>query len=233
MGTGELTEVIEKVCLGTVGRMFNTTLPVQFSDALTSMMVYSQHALCKENEFIHFTHATVSYHELGRGELVDKALGEWLLQLDTDHAFSVDLLERLLYLRAKYNTQVLSGIYAFKNPPHGPVACTIVEGKAVPLASWDYSKEIIPVDYVGGGCLLVNRDVFKQIEDHFKVPPFTQIQGLSEDYSFCARCKELGIQVHLATNVQSHHFLPGHQLLSIEPQRCRTQFIEEPDTLVR
>lgn len=225
--------MIEKTAIGTIARAWNPILSEQFADSLMRLGMYSQHALCGPNEFIHYVKGTVSYHELMRGELVDKSLGEWVLQLDTDHAFSSDLLERLLYLRAKYNTQVLSGIYAFKNPPHGPVACTIVEGKAVPLASWDYSKEIIPVDYVGGGCLLVNRDVFKQIEDHFKVPPFTQIQGLSEDYSFCARCKELGIQVHLATNVQSHHFLPGHQLLSIEPQRCRTQFIEEPDTLVR
>ena len=201
--------VYELKPLGTVARMWGTQVPGKFTDSLAQMLVYSQRVLCKPGEFIHYPPSpSYSWHEGARGELVASAIGDWLLQLDTDHVFAPDLLERLLRLRAKYNTRVLSGLYFNKNYPHFPVANTWGESKVNQLMLWDPSQEVLEMGPVGGGCLLVDLDVFREISQKTKEAPFAIRPGLSEDYSFCLRCRECGIPVHLATNVESHHLRP-------------------------
>jgi len=198
--------------LGTVGRMWDKAVDPKFVDSLAQMLLYSQRVLCKSGEFIHYPPSpTYSWHEGARGELVGSALGEWLLQLDTDHQFAPDLLERLLRLRAKYKTRVLSGLYFNKHQPHFPVANTWGDpGKVNQLLVWDDTKDALGgMGPVGAGCLLVDMTVFREISQKLGEAPFAIRPGLSEDYSFCKRCQECGIEVHLATNIESHHLRPG------------------------
>lgn len=192
-------------CVGTVGRMFGDVLPSQFADSLVNMMVYSQ-AQCPPDTFIHYTQAEASWHELGRQQLVDSSQGDWLLSLDSDHVFAPDLLQRLLALRAKHKTRVLSAIYQYKIPPHKPVAnIWTPEGGIAPLGTWDFDADVIEIGPVGAGCLLIDRDVFVEIKEKLHEQPFGILQGLSEDYSFAKRCKQLNIPMYLAPKVQAHH----------------------------
>lgn len=205
--------------IGSVVRMWAETPPIEWTDSLAEMLLYSQARVCKPGEYIYYDKALVSWHELGRNSLVDKAIGDWVLMLDTDHVFAPDLLERLLRLRAKYQTRVLSGLYQFKNPPHKPVA-NHWEGpkeapKVVQLATWDPEAEVLPIGPCGGGCLLVDRNVFREIEARLGQQPFSIIPGLSEDYSFFRRCFDLDIPTFLAPKVQCHHLAP-RRVLKIE-----------------
>ena len=176
------------------------------ADSIADMRVFSQMALCKKDELIHYTSASASYHELGRNQLVDESLGEWLLQVDTDHVFGPDLLVRLLDVARRNDAPVVSAIYQFKHPPHSPVAGLWTGDKTVtPILDWNRSQEAMEVGVVGAGALLVKRNVFQRIKKELNESPFQITEGLSEDYSFCRRCRILGIPITLALNVEAHH----------------------------
>ena len=177
-----------------------------FTDSLVELIQFSEKNLCGKDEMILYNKANVSWHEMGRNQLVEEMEGDWLLQLDTDHVFAPDMLVRLLELKKKYDYPVISGCYMYKHPPHGPVAGIWQGDKSLsPILDWDRTQEVIPVGAVGAGALLVDRKVFAKIKRELGEAPFTITEGLSEDYSFCRRCRILGIPVGLAVNVQCHH----------------------------
>lgn len=196
-----------------IGVMWGDTDSTQFVNSLAQLLIYSQHALCDKHEYIHYQRARASYHELGRTQLVDEMEGDMLLQLDSDHQFAPDMLERLLHYKKKANARVISGIYCYKFPPYAPVANLWNEkGGVTPLGAWHPDAEVLQVGPVGAGCLLADRDVFDEIKRTLRQAPFHIIQGLSEDYSFCKRCKDLKIPVHLAMKVECHHLAPRNVL---------------------
>lgn len=195
-------------CIGTVGRMYCDNPPQRFVDSLVEMMQFSHIVDCKPGEYIDYSKGMASYHVLGRNVLAREMRGDWLLQLDTDHQFAADMLHRLLFLKTKYNLPVISVIYGYKMPPHGPVMGIWGENdRLLPVFDYPRDTDIIAVGAVGGGGLLVDKEVYQKIYETGE-EPFDCIGGLSEDYSFCLRCKRLGIPIHVAPNVQSHHLVP-------------------------
>lgn len=192
--------------IGTVARMWADSTYSSFTDSLVELLSFSNLSLCRPGEYIHYDKATVSWHEQGRNELVSNFLGDWLLMLDTDHVFAPDLLVRLLEFSKKYNARVISGAYTYKFYPHAPVAnLWLPDNSVAPILDWNRDKEVLEVGPVGGGCLLIHRDVFDKIHEKLNEEPFSIIRGLSEDYSFCKRCQLLGIPVFWAPRVQCHH----------------------------
>ncbi|CAB4142915.1 hypothetical protein UFOVP434_50 [uncultured Caudovirales phage] len=190
--------------VGTVATMWQDTNYKTFTDDLSRMLLFSQQKVGN----LHYVSAKVSYHELGRKQLVDECQGDWLLMLDTDHSFAPDLLIRMLELKKKSGARVLSAIYQFKAPPHGPVATLWREdGTLAPLVDWDRSAEIVDVGTVGAGCLLIEKSVIDEIKKKLREDPFGLRPGLSEDYSFCQRCKELNIPISLALQIECHHVI--------------------------
>lgn len=193
--------------VGCIAPMWADNCYKTFVDSLARMVAFSSNHLGP----LHYTTATVSYHELGRKQIVDSFLGDWVLMLDTDHAFSPDLLVRMLALKKKYDCRVLSAMYQYKHPPHGPVAnIWTADGKLSPLVNWDRAADIVEVGAVGAGCLLVDRSVFDEIRRKLKEDPFQIRLGLSEDFSFCQRCKELDIPVNLALQIECHHTIKSN-----------------------
>lgn len=208
--------------VGTMGRMWADTIYSPTVDSLVEMMQVSERTLCQPGEMILYNKAAVSYHELGRGQLVDEMEGEWLLQVDTDHSFAPDLLIRLLEIQKKHHAPVVSAIYQFKHPPHSPVAGLWTGDKTLtPLLDWDRSAEVIQVGACGAGALLVRKEVFKRIKEELREAPFAITEGLSEDYSFCRRCRTLGIPVVLAPQVEAHHIV--RSTLHIGDYRCQQE----------
>lgn len=201
-------------CIGTVGRMYCDNPPQRFVDSLVEMMQFSQLMDCAPGEYIHYAKGMASYHVLGRNVLAREMRGEWLLQLDTDHQLAADMLHRLLHLKNKHNLPVLSIVYSYKAPPHGPVMGVWGENdRLLPIVDYDRDEDILEVGAVGGGGLLVDKAVYQKIYETGE-EPFDCIGGLSEDYSFCLRCKRLGIPVHVAPKIESHHLV--HHALSLK-----------------
>ena len=194
--------------IGSVVRMYDKFPASYFVESWDNMLDFSNRYICGPGEYIHKSKATVSYHESARNQLVEDSKGDWVLMLDTDHMFAPDLLDRLLFLKKKYNCRVINGIYQYKFAPHAPVMNLWgPNNEVVPITDWSRDEEILEIGSCGGGCLLADRSVFREIQLSFKTNPFSIIQGLSEDYSFFLRCKQLGIKVHMAPKVQCHHVI--------------------------
>lgn len=204
--------------LGSVARMWSDVCYADFTDSLVEMMMFSQKTLCGSDEYIHYLKGTYSWHSGCRNEIVENSEGEWLFQTDTDHVMAPDVLTRLLRIMEKEKVNIVSGIYQYKaqGSGHGPVAgLWSPEGRFLPLADWDRTAESMDVGAVGGGCLLVRRDLFKRMRARFKCEPFDQIGGMSEDFSFCRRAVLMGERVVLCPQVQSHHIVRGCLALDI------------------
>lgn len=202
-------------CEGTIAMMYDHTDKRQFTMSFSQMAAFTQ-ATLPSNSFLNITQATVSYHELGRNQIIENSVGDWVFMSDSDHIYQPDLLTRLLTLQKKYDCPVLSGMYLRKYEPHIPVANNWTEdGKIVPLTDWDGTKEVIQVGMVGGGALLIKREVINKVLAKFNTGLFTLVPGYSEDFSFCYRCRELGIPVYIAPKVESHHLAPSSAVYAV------------------
>jgi GT2 family glycosyltransferase len=84
--------------------------------------------------------------------------------------------------------------------------------------------ETLEVGAVGAGALLVKRNVFQRIKKELGEAPFQITEGLSEDYSFCRRCRILGIPITLALNVEAHHVT--RNVLSVVDYRAQGELKE-------
>jgi hypothetical protein len=194
--------------------MWQDVMYSSFADSLVETALYTTYYLQNVEDlsggksYIHYDKATVSFHEMARNSLAERMQGDWIFMMDCDHQTAPDILVRLLRLRKKYGCRVISGIYLYKHPPHSPVANFFnEEGRVVPLVDWDRSAEIMEIGCTGAGCLLIDKSVIREISEKYGCGPFTQFPGLSEDYSFFKRCKELGITCHLAPQVEAHHVI--------------------------
>lgn len=213
-------------CIGTVGRMWQKNLPDYWNDSYVDLINFSQRYLCKPNDYIKYIKASVSWHSGARNQLVEDSLGEWLLMLDTDHTFAPDLLERLLYFKTKHNCRVISGIYQYKYPPHSPVLnMWDDQGHCAPVLEFPKDVDVFQVGTVPGGCLLVDRSVYREIIEKFNCGPFDIVGGLSEDYSFCWRCKELNIPIFVSPKIECHHVI--ETVLSIQDYKCPKEYVDD------
>lgn len=221
--------LIRQKQIGTIAYLGGVmSTPEPFTWSWGNMLVYSQEALCGEGEHIHVDRATVSLHDVARHEILSRTRGDWVLMLDTDMTFEPDFAARLVAVMAKYNADVVTGIYSFKASPNLPVLYMYnpdTERHEI-VSDWDRSREVFPVDAAGAGCLLVRRSVFERITGELKQNPFDRYEGKGEDMSFFIRCRKLGIKTLCAWRVEAQHL----QYELIAPSSHYEQGSIEPDT---
>ena len=174
-----------------------------FTWAWGQMVQYNQELFCEGTDYIHYDRAMISDHGPARNSLVSRFLGDWLIQMDTDHQFDPDIVARLVRLAEKHHVDVISAVYQMKAPPHVPVLFQWVGEESLQPMWWtDNGASLVEIGSSGGGCLFVRRSVF----DRLAVDrPFEKIGVLSEDHSFFKRCKEKDIKCYAALKVHSHH----------------------------
>ena len=196
--------------IGTVGIMAGVwAVPVDFAWSFAMMVQHNAEAMCEPGKYVHYARATMSYHSFARNFLAQSFLGDWLLMLDTDHVFDPDIAVRMVHRMEAIDADVLTGVYQYKSPPHGPVVYTKVEGEErgyAPITDWKVPEGgLIRVYSAGGGCLLVRRRVFDRIEKELGEQPFMERDGMSEDHSFFKRLELLGISAFCDFRIQSPH----------------------------
>lgn len=194
-------------CVGTVARMGGVpALLSEFVDSFADLMAWNTQYLCGPGEYVHYPRPPkASIHDFARNSMADAMRGDWLLMLDSDHAFDPDLTWRLLRVADATGVDVVTGMYVFRQPPHPPVLFRMREGGMHPVGGWDETAEAMEVDSAGAGCLLVRRGVFNRIRDELKEAPFDRIKGYGEDHSFFLRLKKLEIKAVCAMRVECHH----------------------------
>lgn len=184
----------------------------QFTWSWGQMIQYNQEMFCNGPQHVHYMRSHFSDHAPARNHLVANFIGDWLVQMDTDHAFDPDIVARLVRTADECNVDVLSACYQMKQAPHVPVIFQWVQTREEPkeyglqpMIKWDRSAKIIQIGSAGGGCLFVRRVVFDAIASKYREGAFDKIHPYSEDNSFFLRCRDLGIPAYAAMNIHSHH----------------------------
>jgi hypothetical protein len=158
-------------------------------------------------------------HDHARNYLVNKFLKEadslgadYLMLLDDDVTPDEDLLSMV-----ENNVPICSGVAFVFNGEE--IVCTasnyqngkdgkpkrnekgeLLKPEGVRLHGGDL--DVIPVDFVGGGCVLIRTDVLKKFKERGVIPYAFDYntEGIvwqGEDYHFCKKAKELGFQTYV------------------------------------
>jgi hypothetical protein len=107
------------------------------------------------------------------------------------------------------NFPIVSGLYYRRHEPVTPVAMTVTPEGSKWITGYEKGT-LFPADYVGAGCLLIQRKVletmpapwFEWWSDQKDRPPK---ERLSEDFAFCYKAKKLGFQPYVDTRVDCIH----------------------------
>jgi hypothetical protein len=177
------------------------------------MVQHNQELFCDGQQYIHYDRAAISDHGPARNSLVSRFLGDWLVQMDTDHSFDPDIVARLVRTADAAGVDVLSAVYQMKNPPHVPVLFQWVGDPnnknhrgLQPLAKWPKEAKVLQIGSSGGGCLFVRRKVFDQLATAYpRQNPFDKLEPFSEDHSFYLRCLNQKIDCYAAMDIHSNH----------------------------
>jgi len=159
-------------------------------------------------------HCTSGYPiDVSRDHLVRKALEDnvdHIFFLDTDVIPPNDVLVHLL----AWKLPIVSGLYWTKAKL--PCAYKLAsDQKHVQPIERQLNQRIIEVDAVGGGCLLIDARLFKQIPppwfkwDMFPWAGPNESVGHSEDVNFCLKAKEHGYPIYLDSAMRCKHLLEG------------------------
>lgn len=123
---------------------------------------------------------------------------EWVLFVDSDMRFPGGALERLL----AWDVPVVAANCSKRKRPIGPTARVrnfgVEEAEALfPTEDDIANDELVQVETVGTGFMLVKSEVFLQIEWPWFSAPYIESKGkhIGEDVFFCGRCHEAGIPI--------------------------------------
>lgn len=197
--------------IGTVAYMGGVPAVLEpFCWAWGQMIQHNQERLCSGPDFVHYDRAAMSDHAPARNSLVGRFLGDWLIQMDTDHRFDPDIVSRMVRYANANAIDVLSAVYYTKGQPHVPVLFEWVDIGGRPglqhLAVWDPKVRVLPIGSAGGGCLFIRRKVFDALALAYPGEgAFDRIKPFSEDHSLFVRCKEQGIKCYAAMAVETQH----------------------------
>jgi len=139
-----------------------------------------------------------------RNDLVKLTLeseADWLWFMDDDHAFTPDLLTKLL----SHDKPLTVPVCLMRTPPFQPV--TFVERNEE--NKYQYLPAYMPdmpatglVELQAGGCagMLIRREVLEAIE-----PPWFEYTDRSEDIIFCEKAKEAGFDIYCDLSARLGH----------------------------
>jgi len=154
---------------------------------------------------------------------------EWVFHLDTDVLIPIDAIPSMISFSKQFKLPVLSGLYWAKKPGPPMPAAWLKTGEHLEEMRYDFmpvditphlnKAALVQVDAVGAGCLLIHRDVFKQLDESNPKKPYFEwglgrkdeytgkpLLQMSEDFYFCTRIiEELDIHPHLCCNVKCDH----------------------------
>ena len=152
-----------------------------------------------------------------RGGYIDSQRNEIAVHLlknpDITHLFFVDsdmvLPKDALVKLFKSEKEIVSGLYFHRNPPHEPHLYKIENNELVAIKDYEKNK-IIEADAVGGGCLLIKREVFEKLVDKVKTVDgvsqfFVTTPTTGEDIFFCELAKKHGFKIFCDTSVKCGH----------------------------
>ena len=139
-----------------------------------------------------------------------KAGFDRIMWFDSDMKFAPDTLMRLS-ADMDQGFDMVSGLYFTRKPPIKPVVYDELswmqteDGCDVRASNYyEYPEGLVECAGVGFGCVLTSVDLIRRVGDRFGLP-FSPLQGLGEDLSFCWRVIQIGAKMHIDTRVKCGH----------------------------
>ena len=133
-----------------------------------------------------------------------------IMWFDSDMKFSPDTLMKLTE-DMNQGLELVSGLYFTRKPPLKPVIYSELawerekDGVNVRAANYNnYPEGIAEIAGCGFGCVLTSVDLIRRVGDKFGLP-FSPLEGLGEDLSFCWRVIQIGARMHVDTRVKCGH----------------------------
>lgn len=152
-----------------------------------------------------------------RNDLVQIAIKQgcdYIFWLDSDMMFPPDALVRMF--KSLEHGDIVSGLYFRRVAPFTPVVydkldiddtgCHYTEPKDIP-------DGIFEVAGCGFGCVLMPTDIMLDVIEKYG-SPFTPINGIGEDLSFCWRARQLGFKIVCDPDIPLGHV--GHHVITRE-----------------
>ena len=157
-----------------------------------------------KNTMIYSARNLVAANAIGNG--FDRVL--WL---DSDMTFPRDMVTRLEEDMDATGAGLVTGLYFTRRIPIKPNIFSKlwwkIEGNELDAGAkmiYEYPKDLIEIKACGFGCCLTSVDLIKKVGDTFG-SPFTPLDGMGEDLSFCWRVAQLGEKMFCDTRITCDH----------------------------
>lgn len=145
--------------------------------------------------------------EASRNNIVASALAggladeDAILWIDSDVVLEPTSISQLVAEATARRLDFLTGVYYQRFPPHFPLLAMFDDRRR----HFTWIKEmpenvVAPVDGCGFGCVLTTARLLRAI-----APPWFAFTEFSEDFDFCLRARDAGVQLHVHTGVQVLH----------------------------
>jgi len=137
-----------------------------------------------------------------------------LLMLDIDHVHPHDIIQRLAkwVVADPKNYQVVGGLNFRRSEPYDPCAYKIGDDGSMYTIAWEKDDEIVEVDRLGTGSILIAREVLETIPPPWFVNDYSQgwrDAWPGEDIGFNKLCVQHGIKMWVDVTVTSPHITPA------------------------
>jgi len=137
-----------------------------------------------------------------------------LLMLDIDHVHPTDIIQRLArwVLKDPKKYQVVGGLNFRRSEPYDPCAYKTGADGSMYTITWEKDDEIMEVDRLGTGSILIAREVFETIPPPWFWNDYSQSwrdAWPGEDIGFNKKCVENGIKMWVDLTVTSPHITPA------------------------
>lgn len=137
-----------------------------------------------------------------------------LLMLDIDHVHPHDIIQRLAkwVLKDPKKYQVVGGLNFRRSEPYDPCAYKISADGSMYTIAWEKDDEIVEVDRLGTGSILIAREVFETIPPPWFWNDYSQSwrdAWPGEDIGFNKLCVQHGIKMWVDVTVTSPHITPA------------------------
>lgn len=138
---------------------------------------------------------------------------EYLAMLDSDMVLPQDTLSRLLTDIEENDFDLVTGLYFTRRLPTSPVILKDLDwyedeklgAQEFTTVYEDYPRDMFQIAGCGLGCCIIRVDLLKTITWTYKMPPFTPLPRLSEDYAFCWRAKKLNAEMWCDPKIKPLH----------------------------
>ena len=159
----EETRLVPTYCFNPNEPKFSLTIGVPIGrNSVNADWWFSFESMKKPNGCSLATTTTQSI-DRAREQLATLCTTEWLFFLDSDVFMPKMGLIELLDIAIRNKLDIVSGVYFNRAPPYPPVAYKRKSKFKYEPISFLPNTELIEVDGVGAGCLLIRTEIFKKL----------------------------------------------------------------------